>query len=133
MSQKRPPFSIRRRIEFIRMCNSLFEEWLTDDLGIPFAEEFFTHDRMYPVVHTDADFRKALRMGDELEITLVLTRLGRSSIHYACIGRTGGEEAFRINIVNSIGRRSAGRSIEIPPPMRARMEAYLERCAGAAG
>ena len=146
MSENGPLYSIRRRIEFgncdpagivffvefYRMCNTLFEEWLTDHLGIPFADEFFVHDRMFPVVHTDADFRKALRMGDELEISLLLTGLGRSTIRYSCIGRTGGEEAFRVNIVNSIGRRSAGRSIEIPQPMRARMEAYLETCRKAA-
>ncbi len=140
MFEHNPLCSIRRRIEFgncdpagivffvefYRMCNTLFEEWLSDRLGIPFAEEFFVHDRMFPVVHTDADFKKALRMGDMLEIVLVLTRLGRSSIQYCCIGRSGGEEAFRINFVNSVGRRSAGHSIEIPAPMRARMETYLE-------
>ena len=142
-----PLYSIRRRIEFCncdpagivffvefyRMCNTLFEEWFTDHLGLPFAEEFFVHDRMFPVVHNDADFRKALRMGDELEISLLLTGLGRSTIRYSCIGRTRGEEAFRINIITSVGRRSAGRSIAIPQPMRARMEAYLERCREAAG
>ena len=141
-----PLYSIRRRIEFghcdpagivffveiYRLCNTAFEEWLSDHLGIPFAEEFFVHDRMFPVVHTAADFAKPLRMGDWLEIVLVLNRLGRSSIDYTCIGRTGGEEAFRVNIVNAIGRRSAGHSIEIPQPMRARMEAYLEASRAAA-
>ena len=147
MSTNGPPYTIHRRIEFghcdpagivffvefYRMCNTLFEEWLTDHLDIPFAEEFFANDRMYPVVHTDADFKKALRMGDELDIALLLTGLGRSSIRYTCLGTSGTDEVFRINFVNSIGRRSAGHSIEIPADMRARMEDYLDICQAAAG
>ena len=108
MSNTRAPFSIRRRIEFancdpagivffvefFRMCSTAFEEWLTDQLGIAFAEEFFVHDHMFPVVHADADFKKPLRMGDQLDIELVLTGLGRSSIHYTCIGRSAAEDVF---------------------------------------
>lgn len=140
MASAPPLFSIRRRIgfdhcdpagivffvEFFRMCNALFEEWFTDGLGLSFSDEFFERDHMFPLVHTEADFSKALRMGDEIEISLVLARLGRSSIDYTCIGRSGGEEVFRIRLVNALGRRSEGRAIEIPPYMRAPMEAYLE-------
>lgn len=146
MTSAPPVFSIHRRIgfdhcdpagivffvEFFRMCNELFEEWFTDGLGLSFPDEFFERDHMFPLVHTEADFSKALRMGDEIEISLVLARLGRSSIDYSCVGRSGGEEAFRIRLVNALGRRSEGRAIEIPPYMRAPMEAYLETCGQAA-
>lgn len=146
MSNTRAPFSIRRRIEFancdpagivffvefFRMCSTAFEEWLTDHLGIAFAEEFFVHDHMFPVVHADADFKKPLRMGDQLDIELVLTGLGRSSIHYTCIGRSAAEDVFRIKLVNSMGRRSTGQSIEIPDTLRGPMEAYLEASRAAA-
>lgn len=140
MSNATALFSIRRRIEFgncdpagivffvefFRMCTTLFEQWFTDHLGISFTEEFFVHDHMFPVVHTDADFKKPLRMGDQLDIEFVLTKLGRSSIHYTCVGRNDGDEVFSIKFVNSMGQRSTGQSIEIPETMRAVMEAYLE-------
>ena len=142
MSESATLYSIRRRIEFAncdpagivfyvefyRMCNAVFEDWFVEHLGLPFADEFFVHDRMFPVVHNEATFTKTLRMGDILDIDFVLTKLGRSSIHYTCVGRTEGEESFRVKFVNSIAVRSAGHSIPIPEHIRTRMQAYLEVC-----
>ncbi len=113
-------------VEFFRMCNALFEDWFNDRLKLSFADEFFVHDHMFPLVHTEADFQSALRMGDEIEISLILTGIGRSSIRYTCLGRSGGRDIFRIRFVNALGRRSAGHSIEIPAYMRTPMDTYLK-------
>ncbi len=146
MPTEEPLFSIRRRIEFGNcdpagivffvefywLCNSAFEAWFDERLGVPFADEFLVRDHMFPVVHNTAEFKKSLRMGDILDITLVLTRLGRSSIDYTCLGTSEGEPVFEIRMVHSIGSRSTRKSIPIPDYLRGPMEAYLAACSAAA-
>ncbi len=113
---------------FFRMFNDLFESWIVDRLGIDFAGEFFREDRMFPLVHCDVDFARPRRMGDNLDLALVLTALGRSSIRYTVVGSDSGEEILRGRFVNCVASKKTGRSIPIPGYMRAPMTDYLAVC-----
>ena len=92
------PAGIVFYVAFFRMFNDLFESWIGDRLGIDFAREFFDEGRMFPLVHCDVDFKKARRMGDNLDLALILTGIGRSSIRYVIVGsdRGRGDPARRI-------------------------------------
>lgn len=114
--------------EFFRMFNDLFEDWLVKRIGVDFAAQFLSEGRMFPVMHVSADFKEARRIGQTIDLTLLLVRLGRSSIAYDVIGHDDGLEILRASFVNCVASKGTGKSIEIPADMRERMEGYLEVC-----
>ena len=114
--------------EFFRMFNDLFEDWLTKCLGIDFAEQFQIEQRMFPLVHVDVDFKEARRMGQKLDLSLLLTRLGRSSICYDIIGHDGGLEILRGSFVTCVASKESMSSIELPADFRQPMENYMAKC-----
>ena len=122
------PAGIVFYVAFFRMFNDLFEGWIGDRLGIDFAREFFDEGRMFPLVHCEVDFRKARRMGDNLDLALILTALGRSSIRYVIVGSDEGEEILRGEFVTCVASKEMGRSIPIPGYLRAPMTDYLALC-----
>ena len=129
------PAGIVFYVSFFRMFDELFESWIGDGLGIDYAGEFFDRGRMFPLVHCEVDFRKPRRMGDNLDLALILTGLGRSSIRYVIVGSDGGEEILRGAFVSCVASKEMGRSVPIPDYLRAPMADYLALCRrlGAAG
>lgn len=117
--------------EFFRMFNDLFEDWLVKRLGIDFAGQFQNEQRMFPLVHVEVDFKEARRMGQTMDLTLVLTRLGRSSIAYEIVGHDDGLEILRGSFVTVVASKKTMGTIEIPAEIRAPMENYLKACAAA--
>ncbi len=122
------PAGIVFYVAFFRMFNDLFEGWIADRLGIDFAREFFDEGRMFPLVHCEVDFRKSRRMGDNLDLALILTALGRSSIRYVIVGSDEGGEILRGEFVTCVASKEMGRSIPIPDYLRAPMTDYLALC-----
>ena len=122
------PAGIVFYVSFFRMFNDLFESWVGDRLGIDFAREFFDEGRMFPLVHCDVDFTKSRRMGDNLDLALILTGLGRSSIRYTIVGSDKGEEILRGDFVSCVASKEMGRSVPIPDYLRAPMAEYLDLC-----
>ena len=122
------PAGIVFYVAFFRMFNDLFESWVGDRLGIDFAREFFEEGRMFPLVHCDVDFKKPRRMGDDLDLALILTGLGRSSIRYTIVGSDRGEEILSGEFVTCVASKEMGRSIPIPDYIREPMADYLALC-----
>jgi 4-hydroxybenzoyl-CoA thioesterase len=114
--------------EFFRMFNDLFEDWLVKRLGIDFAYQFETEQRMFPLVHVDVDFREARRMGQKMDMSLILKRLGRSSIGYEIICHDDGLQILHGRFVTCVASKKTMQTIEIPQDIRARMEDYISSC-----
>lgn len=114
--------------EFFRMFNDLFEDWLVKRLEIDFAHQFQAEQRMFPLVHVDVDFKEARRMGQKMDMTLILKRLGRSSIGYDIVCHDDGLEILHAKFVTCVASKKTMETIEIPADIRARMEEYLAAC-----
>ncbi|PPR09715.1 MAG: 1,4-dihydroxy-2-naphthoyl-CoA hydrolase [Alphaproteobacteria bacterium MarineAlpha11_Bin1] len=114
--------------EFFRMFNDLFEDWLTKCLGIDFAEQFTSKQRMFPLVHVDVDFKEPRRMGQKIDLSFLLTRLGRSSICYDIIGHDGDLEILRGSFVTCVASKKSMSTIELPADFRKLMNEYMARC-----
>lgn len=135
-------FTVRRKIrfgqsdpagivffpEFFRMFNDLFEDWVRLALAIDFAAQFRDHARMFPLVHVEADFKESRGMGQTIDLTLVLDRLGDSSIRYTIYGHDGGREILRAACVTCLASKETGRKVSLPDDMRGKMEGYLALC-----
>lgn len=117
--------------QFFWMFNDLFEDWYENALGLDFAEQLLHRQRMFPLLHADVDFKEPRVMGQKLELSFILTGLGRSSMRYTIVGRDGDLEIVRANLVTCIASKETKKSIDIPPEIRSPMEAYLEVCRGA--
>jgi 4-hydroxybenzoyl-CoA thioesterase len=118
---------------FFRMFADLFESWMNDCLGVPFADQFLKHGRMFPLVHCEVDFKAARAMGETIDLTLILTGLGRSSIRYTIAGRDGGLECLEGRFVVAVASKQTRRSMPIPDELRRPLERYLEVCRAAGG
>jgi 4-hydroxybenzoyl-CoA thioesterase len=118
---------------FFRMFNDLFEDWINDVVGAPFADEFLAHGHMFPLVHVDVDFKAARRMGQSMDLTLILTGLGRSSIQYTIVGHDAGVECLTGRFVTCVASKAASNAIAIPDYLRRPMERYLELCRALGG
>ena len=118
--------------EFFRMFNDLFEDWMEKVIGINFSSQFTEHQRMFPLVHTELDFKKPRAMGQHLTLVFVLTGLGRSSMRYTIIGRDGdnpaGPEILKGLFVTCMASKTTQTSLPLPDDMRPAMEAYLKLC-----
>ncbi len=115
--------------EFFRMFNDLFEDWLIKRLGVDFARQFQDEQRMFPLVHVEVDFKEARRMGQTMDLSLILTRLGRSSISYDVVGHDGDLEILRGSFVTVVASKKTMSTIDIPPDIRSAMEDYQRACA----
>ena len=124
------PAGIVFYVAFFRMFNDLFEDWMIRGLGVDFADQFFEEEHMFPLMHVEADFKQARRMGQSIDLSLILTKLGRSSIHYDIVGHDDGLEILRGALVNCVASKRTMASIEIPERIRSKMEAYLSLCRG---
>ena len=117
--------------EFFRMFNDLFEDWMEDEIGVDFSSQFSKHHRMFPLVHSEVDFKQSRAMGQSLTLVLVLTGLGRSTIRYSIIGLDGdddgGPEILRGEFVTCMASKTTQKSVALPDDMRPAMEAYLKR------
>jgi 4-hydroxybenzoyl-CoA thioesterase len=119
--------------EFFRMFNDLFEDWMETAIGVDFSAQFAEHQRMFPLVHVEVDFKQPRNMGQLFRLVLVLTALGRSSIHYAIIGFDGDDptqEILRGRFITCMASKVNRKSLPLPDDMRPAMEAYLELCDG---
>lgn len=77
---------------YLEMLNDLFEDFMAG-LGHPFAALHGSDAAPgaetggVPTVRVEADFLAPSRLGDQLELTLGVARLGRSSVTLACEAR----------------------------------------------
>jgi acyl-CoA thioesterase FadM len=63
-------------------------------------------------------------MGDRVQLTLLVERLGGASVTYRVIGHADGFERFTAKIVTAFLALATGKAVPIPPEIRAKIEAY---------
>lgn len=110
---------------YFEMTNSVVENFFTDEVGRSFAQMHLEgmHNGV-PTVHLETDFVAPSRLGDKVAFTLLVAKLGGSSVTVEITGRMGEEVRMRAKITLVwIDNMKAARW---PEPMRARLAAHLE-------
>ena len=122
--------------EYFRMFNDLFEDWMENVIGVDFPAQFSEHQRMFPLVHVEVDFKQPRIMGQRLKLVFILTGLGRSTIRYSIVGidgdENGGAEILFGQFVTCLASKTSRKSLALPDEMRPAMETYLKLCEGVA-
>ncbi|HEV7622233.1 MAG TPA: thioesterase family protein [Flavisolibacter sp.] len=97
--------------------------------GFP-LQQLLDSPYLMPVVHAEADYLAPLRVGDEVEITLTVAKLGTSSVtldfslhdsHSKCA-------VGNVRIVHVVVDRESGSSVPIPDFLRVILEANYTNC-----
>lgn len=60
-----------------------FEDWWAEGVGTPYPRVILGEKFGLPAVHSEIDWRRPLRYGDEPDVSLGITRLGETSVEFA--------------------------------------------------
>ena len=112
---------------YFDMFNGLIEDWYTEELGANYAELILNDRHGFPFVHIETDFKIPSRMGEHFNLTLMIERIGRSSLGVVIVGHLDGVERLRARLVTAMVSLETQRAIELPRDLREKFEAYVER------
>lgn len=105
--------------QYLVLFNNLVEDWITEALGIPYAEFFGTRRIGLPTVHLECDFVAVSRMGETVTFALAPERVGTKSLNLALEARGGDEVRVRAKQVLVFTNLDTHQSIAIPDDVRA--------------
>ena len=86
------------------------------------------HGVGFPTAHTECDFVRPCRLGETLELRLVLEKVGRSSLTLRFDGSVQGETRLRARSVLVTIEMQYGRPQPLGAELRERLQAYLALC-----
>ncbi len=112
---------------YFDMFNGLIEDWYTEQLGVDYSKLILSDRHGFPYVHIETDFKIPSRMGEHLDLTLLLTRIGRSSLTVTIVGHLAGAERLRARLVTTMTSLETQRSVELPHALRQKFETYLRQ------
>jgi len=112
---------------YFNMFNGLIEDWYTEELGVNYAELVLHDQHGFPFVHVETDFKIPSRMGERLDLTLLIERIGRSSLTLVIVGHHDGIERLRARTVTAMMSLASRRSVELPASLRLAFEAYAAK------
>lgn len=110
---------------YFEMTNSVVENFFADEVGKSFAQMHLEGmQNGVPTVHIDADFMAPSRLGDKVLFTLIVRKLGGSSVAVEITGRLGDQLRLRANL--TLVWTDTMKAARWPDAMRARLAAHLE-------
>ncbi|WP_284162985.1 thioesterase family protein [Frigidibacter sp. SD6-1] len=110
---------------YFEMTNSVTENFFAEVAGRSYAQMTMRDGNGVPTVKIDADFRAPSRLGDRLDFTLDIARLGTSSVTLAIAARGEGEIRMEARLT-LVWVSTQGRAAPWPEDMRARLQAVME-------
>jgi 4-hydroxybenzoyl-CoA thioesterase len=112
---------------YFDIFNGLIEDWYTEELGVDYSDLILNERHGFPFVHIETDFNVPSRMGEHLNLTLLINRVGRSSLDFLIVGHLDGIQRLRARLVTAMTSLETHRAIELPSTLRQKFNAYFER------
>lgn len=114
---------------YFDLFNGLIEDWYTYELGYNYAELITGSRYGFPFVHIECDFMIPSRMGDVIDMTLLVERIGRSSLGIAIVCHKDGLERLRARMVTAMISLDEGEPVPLPQDLRESIETYRQKTA----
>jgi 4-hydroxybenzoyl-CoA thioesterase len=115
---------------YFDFCNAAVEDLYSRALGVDYAKMIFETKRATPIVRAECDFFAPSHMGDTLDLTVLLGKIGRSSIEIDLYGHAAGTLRLKARLVTVHMDLETRKSTPIPDGLRAKFDAYKAACAG---
>ncbi len=110
---------------YLEYFNDLVEDWFSDGIGLPFDVMHRDRNCGLPTVHLEVDFIIPGRLGEVLTASLVVTRIGGSSIALQILMQDAeGNDRVRGRVVLVLTELGKDISRPIPPELREKIERY---------
>jgi 4-hydroxybenzoyl-CoA thioesterase len=118
------PAGIMFFAQYYIMFQNLVDDWVTERLGISYADLLGPRQVGLPTVRFEADFRAPSTMGDHITLGLAIEHLGRSSLVLAIDVRS--TESVRVQAKQVIVCTSleTHRSMPFPDDLRSAIESF---------
>lgn len=109
---------------FFEMFQACVEDWFNNGMGIDYADLILNNGVGLPTAHTECDFAKPCRLGEKIEISLNVEKIGNTSISVMFVGRVEGEERLRARSVLVAIDIKNGRPIPLSKELREKLLNY---------
>jgi 4-hydroxybenzoyl-CoA thioesterase len=100
------------------------EDWFNIELGVDYAGIFLDRGVGLPTAHTECNFIKPCRLGEMLNLSLRLTKVGSTSLSVEFFGTVNGEQRLHGQSVLVFIDLKDGTPVLIPNDLREKLEAY---------
>lgn len=114
--------------QYFHLFNTVLEDWYGQALGISYYELIGSRRTGLGYAHASADFATPARMGDTLEVAVVIEAVGRSSVSLRLHAFRDEIECARATFVTVVTSLIDHRAMLVPDDLRSAFEAYQERC-----
>ena len=115
---------------FLHYFHLAMEEFFSSEMGIDYAEVLHQRKLSLPSVHVEADFRRRMRYGDQINIEVRVIHIGRTSITWGYRGYRGAGEGEVVvegqNVTVSVNPDTFEKT-EVPGWLRKGLTGYMER------
>jgi 4-hydroxybenzoyl-CoA thioesterase len=121
--------------QYFVLFNDLLEEWI-DSLPLGGFADYILRSRFgMPTVRLEADFKAVSRMGDDVILTLDVSRIGQRSFELALDCKAAADGRLRMSARQTLVTTSLDthQSIEIPPKLREAIMQFAPAAAPRAG
>lgn len=103
-----------------------FEELWERHVGARYYHLLLERKMGFPLVHSEVDFARPLRFGDEPEVTITCFRLGTTSLGLRYVYKVGGETCLEARMTTVCVHTKTMKPQPLPPEFRARFAELLE-------
>lgn len=107
---------------YFELIDAVMEDWTAATLRTP---RDVMHRRLglgMPTVRLETAFEAMSRLGERLDFSLVVERVGRASLDLAVEAHCGGERRLSARLVQVLVRLATSRAVAWPAPWRALLE-----------
>ena len=111
---------------YFEMLQAAVEDWFTYGLEVSYAGLVASGFGL-PTAQTECEFLRPSRLGETLELAVILERLGNSSMTVRFVGSIDGEERVRARSVLVLISLEQGRPRPIEGELRAKLTAYMQK------
>ena len=112
---------------FFDKFQAAIEDWFNLELQVDYAGLLLRQGVGLPTAHTECRFLKPCRLGEMLDLTVLLKNIGTTSITVAFIGSVANEQRLLAKSVLVFINLQDGRPVAIPPELREKLEIYAEK------
>ena len=109
---------------FFEMFQACVEDWFNNGLEVDYAKQILEYGVGLPTAHTDCDFLRPCKLGEHIEFSLSVEKVGNSSITITFIGRVEGEDRLHAKSVLVAINTKDGKPVPISDELRNKLKAY---------
>lgn len=113
---------------YFEMINALVESWFEEEIGYSFERMHLDLKTGIPTVHTDFTFRNPSRLGEVLNLELLVKKLGRSSIICDVTAKGSQEQTIRFEgqVTLVYFDMTTGKSKSMPVDMIEKLTPFMD-------